>query len=174
MLCGWAGPASIPQRRKCTHVGCNVGALYKLDKYYMETKVQNILINIKRNSTVLSDEDFNTIIQSFNFKFPESYTSVMRYFNGGEGEIGHDSWLCLFPLEELNQTNKNYSDLMSEIPDYFLFGKDAADTGYAFHKSNGTFHSFGLMSNFKTDPIDFIGNDFTEFLEWLEDYKYNT
>jgi hypothetical protein len=44
---------------------------------------------------------------------------------------------------------------------------DAADTGYAFHRYNKTVHGFGLMSDFSTDPIEFLGNSFTEFLEYL-------
>ncbi len=63
---------------------------------------------------------------------------------------------------------------MEDIPDYFLIGKDAADTGYAFHKVQGTFHSFGLMSNFETDFIYFMGHDFYEFLETLYNYRFKT
>jgi len=91
----------------------------------------------------------------------------MQEFNGGEGEIGENSWLCLFPIEELASINENYKILMLQIPDYFLFGKDAADTGYAFHKNKKSIHAFGLMSNFETDPIEFCGNNFVEFLEYL-------
>jgi hypothetical protein len=96
----------------------------------------------------------------------------MKDFNGGEGEVGENSWLLLFPINELREVNKDYNFLMDDIPDYFLIGKDAADTGYAFHKTNGTFHSFGLMSNFDTDPIEFLGDDFTAFLEYLYNYRY--
>lgn len=91
----------------------------------------------------------------------------MKEFNGSEREIGDNSWLELFPLEELQEINESYSllILMEQIPAYFLFGKDATDTGYAFHKVKMTFHSFGLMSNFKTDHIDFCGHSFFDFLK---------
>jgi len=91
----------------------------------------------------------------------------MKVFNGGEGEVGENGWLCLFPVDELLEINKDYALLLEQIPNYFLFGKDAADTGYAFHLINLTFHSFGLMSNFKTDAIEFCGNSFSEFIEYL-------
>ncbi len=91
----------------------------------------------------------------------------MKVSNGVEGEVGTNSWLCLFPIEDLILTNKDYGLLMAEIPYYFLIGKDAADTGYAFHKVNHTFHSFGLLSNFKTDPIELLGNTFAEFIKYL-------
>lgn len=60
---------------------------------------------------------------------------------------------------------------MGQILDYFLFGMNATDTSYAFHKVKMTFHSFGLMSNFKTDYIDFCGNSFSEFLENLYNFR---
>ena len=115
----------------------------------------------------VSDETITKIESEVEFKFPKSYLEVMKQFNGGEGNIGNNSWLLLFPLEILKEVNEDYETLMTDIPDYFLFGKDAADTGYAFHKSNKTIHSFGLMSDFKTDPIEFCGNSFAEFVEYL-------
>lgn len=120
----------------------------------------------------MTQEQVAEFILQFHFKFPKSYVDVIRFINGQEGEIGPDSWLCLFPLEELAQVNCNYKFLMEEIPDYFLIGKDAADTGYAFHKIHGTFHSFGLMSDFETDSIDFMGYDFYDFLETLYTYRF--
>ena len=139
----------------------------------MVEKAKQILRNLEKNAIVLPDIEFDAIVKGFDFNFPESYLSIMRIFNGGEGEVGSESWLLLFPIDELQGVNEDYDFLMSEIPDYFLFGKDAADTGYAFHKKNGTFHSFGLMSNFETDPIDFHGNNFLEFLEYLDSFKFD-
>lgn len=134
----------------------------------MKDKVRELLVNVELNVTTLLSEELIAIIERFNFKFPDSYLSLIKEFNGGEGEVGNESWLCLFPIEELDNINRSYGLLMSDIPDYFLIGKDTADTGYAIHKINGTFHSFGLMSNFKTDHIEFLGNDLVEFLEYLE------
>lgn len=117
-------------------------------------------------------EEVTDLTAHFQFQFPESYLDIIRFIDGGEGAVGPDSWICLFTLKGLADCNNNYSFLMSQIPDYFLIGKDAADTGYAFHKTNGTFHSFGLMSNFNTDPIEYMGRDFYEFLETLYNYRF--
>jgi hypothetical protein len=125
------------------------------------------LASFLKNTKRADDFSFSELIEQLGFILPQSYVEWMKCHNGGEGEVGENSWLCLFPVEQLMSANKNYSLLMQQIPDYFLFGKDAADTGYAFHKQNGTFHSFGLMSNFKTDPIQFCGDDFVSFVEYL-------
>ncbi|ATP55107.1 hypothetical protein CPT03_00790 [Pedobacter ginsengisoli] len=120
--------------------------------FYWNTKNEEHLVSLKLN---------------LEFDLPGDYIEIMREHDGGEGEIGAGSWLQLFSLSELISLNEDYNLLMEQIPDLFLFGKDAADTGYAFHKFNRTFHSFGLMSNFETDYIDFCGNNFLEFLEYL-------
>lgn len=101
------------------------------------------------------------------FTFPNDYVALMVESNGLEGEVGENGWILLFPVEELVETNEDYKLLMQEIPEYFLIGKDSADTGYAINKKDKTYHSFGLMSNFKTDPIEFCGNSLEEFVEYL-------
>lgn len=63
---------------------------------------------------------------------------------------------------------------MEQIPDYFFWGKEAADTGYAFHKVVKSIHSFGLMPNFGTDPTEFCGNSFFDFVKSLyEKLRYH-
>ena len=109
----------------------------------------------------------NEVQNKLDFLLPIDYIDVIKKLNGGEGDIGENSWLKLYPIEDLIQVNKDYTLLLEQIPDYFLIGKDAADTGYAFHKHKGTYHSFGLMSNFKTDSINFCGNNFLEFIKYI-------
>ena len=111
----------------------------------MEDKLKYYLNNFVKNKKIASEELIKEI-ERLDFGLPKDYIDLMKEFNGGEGEVGENGWLCLFPINELLIINKNYSLLMQQIPDYFLFGKDAADTGYAFHKRKGTIHSFGLMS----------------------------
>lgn len=38
---------------------------------------------------------------------------------------------------------------------------------YTLHKTLGTYHSFGLMSNFKTDKIKHCGDSFEEFVQLI-------
>jgi len=133
----------------------------------MDAKISFYLENVMKNDIGASEDSIRRLQEQIGFELPPDYIDLMKEFNGGEGEVGENSWLCFFPIEDLIITNKDYQLLMQQIPDYFLFGKDAADTGYAFHKIKQTVHSFGLMSNFKTDPIEFCGNSFSEFIEYL-------
>ena len=133
----------------------------------MNDKLKYYLSEIVKEDTGASELAIRKLLKQFGFELPATYTEVMKEFNGGEGGVGANGWLWLFSIEKLPDLNKDYHSLMEPISDYFLFGKDAADTGYAFHKQNQTFHSFGLLSNFKADTIAFCGHDFEEFLEYL-------
>ena len=83
-----------------------------------------------------------------------------------EDPIGENSWLTLWKMSDLLVINAQ-TYIMRQIPDYFIFGKDAADTGYPFNKKNACIYDFGLMSNFKTDPIEYRGSTFLEFIRYL-------
>jgi hypothetical protein len=133
----------------------------------MDNQLSILLENFWKNESGVSEAVINLLKDQIQFDLPADYINLMREFNGGEGEIGENGWLCLFPLEDLIFVNNSYILLMEQIPDYFLFGKDAADTGYAFHKTEQTIHAFGLMSDFTTDTIEFCGDTFLDFLNYL-------
>jgi len=133
----------------------------------MNQKIKYYLSRFEKDDSITLNSTVESIQQQIDFKLPEDYLDVIKEVKEGEGEIGNNSWLQLYPLERVVQVNINYRLLMQQIPDFFLFGKDAADTGYAFHKRQHTYHSFGLMSNFNTDFITFCGNTFEGFLEYL-------
>lgn len=137
----------------------------------MNSKFKYYLSDILFSEQGASEKAIENLLKQIDFQLPKEYIDLMREHNGGEGEMGEYGWLCLFPIEDLPDVNNSYGGLMTYIPDYYLIGKDAADTGFAFHKIYGTFHEFGLMSNFETDPIIYCGKDFSEFLEYLYNQK---
>lgn len=100
--------------------------------------------DIEKNEHRASDELIKTVQDQLDFVQPNDYIDLMKAFDGGEGEIGENSWLCLFPIEELIEINEDYKILMEQIPDYYLFGKDSADTGFAFHKQELTYIHLAL------------------------------
>jgi hypothetical protein len=133
----------------------------------MEPELLYYLIDLYRDPQTVSEAVVDNLTKQLDFELPSDYLELMQSSRELEGEVGPNGWLLLFPLDNILQVNKDYILLMERIPDYFLIGKDAADTGFAIHKLNKTYHSFGLMSNFKTDPIEFCGNNLTEFLAYL-------
>lgn len=125
--------------------------------------MENLPIGFEANGPA-SDEQIRAVMNALDFQLPLDYIEFIKLYNGGEGEIGQNSWLVLFPLKDLIDFNKANNLLMEQIPNYFLIGKDAADTGYAFHKQTGAVYSFGMMSDFETDTIIECGINFNDFL----------
>ncbi|MGN6495619.1 MAG: SMI1/KNR4 family protein [Agriterribacter sp.] len=76
-----------------------------------------------KNSTGVSEEAISEAQDQIGFKLPTDYINLMREFNGGEGGVGENSWLCLFPVEKLIEINKDYELVMQQIPDYFYLGR---------------------------------------------------
>jgi hypothetical protein len=132
----------------------------------MNEGIKYYLSNILHNGEA-SAELIKSVQANIDFTLPEDYISLMKEFNGLEADVGENGYLILWPIETLVSFNNNFDLLMKKIPDYFLFGQDAADTGYAFHKQRLSYHAFGFMSDFNTDPIEFCGDSFTEFLIYL-------
>ena len=133
----------------------------------MNERLVYLLDDIRKSARGVSEDRIAAIQERIGFVFPPEYLEVMREFDGGEGGVGENGYLILFSLEETLQANRNFASLMEQIPDYYLIGQDAADTGYAFYKPDKSVHSFGLMSIFPGDVIRRLGNTFAEFLEYL-------
>ena len=55
--------------------------------------------------------EFNNVI--YGVELPEEYVAFMKAHNGGEGNVG-ESWLVLFPIEELQEINDDYQEYLPE------------------------------------------------------------
>ncbi len=66
-----------------------------------------------------SDFDFNEPYNGeinkviYGVKLPEEYVEFMKAHNGGEGDVG-ESWLVLFPIEELQDVNDDFHEFLAE------------------------------------------------------------
>lgn len=78
------------------------------------------------------DGEFNTVI--FGVELPKEYVDFMKLHNGGEGDTG-ESWLVLFPIEELQDINEEYNEFLP--------------SGHVIIGSNGGGELFGLNSDGK-------------------------
>ena len=68
-------------------------------------------------------------VQSQLGRLPVEYVALMRLHNGGEGFVGEESYLRLWPIEELPENNQM---LAPERPnDVVLIGSDGSDHLYA-------------------------------------------
>lgn len=94
--------------------------------------------------------EFETVI--YGVELPKEYVEFMKEHNGGEGDTG-ESWLVLFPIEELKEINDDYHDF---LPD-----------GKIIIGSNGSGELFGLNSDGKYFIVPEIIEE--EYLEVVGD-----
>jgi hypothetical protein len=70
------------------------------------------------------EEGIQALIKETGLDFPEEYLSLLRYSNGGEGELAVDPlWFVIFPVEEVIDRN-NSVEVAKELPGYFAFGSN--------------------------------------------------
>lgn len=91
---------------------------------------------------------------------PKDYIEFMKKHNGGEGDIG-ETWLILYPLEELQEINDDY-EIEEFLPGHIIIG------------SNGGGELYGIdnKGNYFNVPVLMDLNDITLFgtnLELLAD-----
>ena len=124
--------------------------------------------NFTLNSPIPKKE-IEEVEKELKIKFPSGYVDFMLKTNGGEGTIGEESYLRLWKIEVLLESNKDY--LVSEFaPGLLIIGSDGGGTayGYDFREEIP-----------KLIEVDFIGMDIKnpnystyDFFEFIE-YLYN-
>ncbi|MGH7245266.1 MAG: SMI1/KNR4 family protein [Phycisphaerales bacterium] len=64
-------------------------------------------------------------------RIPADYIRFLRLANGGEGFVGENSYLMLWPAEEIATFNAGY-ETDNFAPGLLLFGSDGGGNAYAF------------------------------------------
>ena len=64
-------------------------------------------------------------------KFPEDYVTFLRFANGGEGFLGDNQPLILWPVEELALRNDGYH-VRDYAPGLLIFGSNGGGDAYGF------------------------------------------
>jgi hypothetical protein len=70
-------------------------------------------------------------------ELPEAYLKFLLQSNGGEGFIGHSSYIILWAIEDLIKMNESYQ-VDEYAPGLFLFGSDGGGEAYAFDIRSGS------------------------------------
>ena len=133
--------------------------------YKMNNKIESYLSQLAK-IPALNNEEFYDYINKLDVSLPNDYIEFMRECNGGEGPIGENGYLILWLINELLENNLDYN-IESFASGFFVFGKDAANTAFAFEKKTGKIYEFGFMADLSTDPAKYCGDNFKDFLEYL-------
>lgn len=66
-------------------------------------------------------------------KFPDDYKGFLMQSSGAEGPIGAESYLVLWPLDDIADHNLGYK-VAEFAPNLVLFGSNGGGTAYAFER----------------------------------------
>ncbi|MDA8146762.1 MAG: hypothetical protein M0Z27_11975, partial [Thermaerobacter sp.] len=87
--------------------------------------------------------------------------------NGGEGMIGDNSYLVIWPAEQIIQLNEAYS-VNEFTPGLVYFGSDGGGMAYAFDTKDDRTRIVELpFESIHAEDAKFCGQTFTEFLQYL-------
>lgn len=85
---------------------------------------------------------------------PKQYIDFMKEHNGGEGDIG-ETWLVLFPLEELQGMNDAYC-IEEFLPGHIIIGTNGGGELYGID-AEGNY--FNVPEIIETEYVAILGND---------------
>lgn len=73
-----------------------------------------------------------------NVVLPLQYIDFMKQHNGGEGDIG-ETWLILFPIEELQEINEEYC-IEEFLPNHIIIGSNGGGELYGIDTAGEYFN----------------------------------
>jgi hypothetical protein len=96
-------------------------------------------------------------------RFPESYRAFLDQANGGEGPIGEESYVILWPAEELAERNEGYRPDPDYAPDLVFIGSDGGNEVFGFRRDDGAFVAAPLIG-MAPEEVRVCGRSLREFL----------
>ena len=97
-------------------------------------------------------------------EFPESYRALLASADGGEGPIGDESYLILWPVEESSNTTRATRLTATTRPISYLSGRTAATRSSRSAEPTGP-SSPPLWIGMAPEEVHLRGSNFQEFLE---------
>ncbi|MCH5347918.1 MAG: SMI1/KNR4 family protein [Oscillospiraceae bacterium] len=108
------------------------------------------------------------IIEINGVKLPQNYIDFMKEHNGGEGDIG-ESWLVLYPMEELQKYNDN-SEISEYLPNHIIIGGDGGEELYGI-TTDGKY--FNVPSMFEEEEVTILCDDIKDFADKVNEFWGN-
>lgn len=108
-----------------------------------------------------NDEPEKMIYEFNGYKLPEDYIEFMKKHNGGEGNIGKDSYGQFLQIEELQQYYDDY-ELSSRLPNCFAFGTDLGGNHWCYNFETKQYFALDAICNY--DDAYCFAKSLEEFL----------
>lgn len=101
------------------------------------------------------------------FHLPQDYVEFLQRTNGGEGLIGQNAYVILWPVEDLLEMNRAYQ-VDEYAPGLFIFGSDGGGEAFAFDRRSDKMPVVSVpFVGMDLSLIQPLGSGFQAFLEEL-------
>ena len=91
----------------------------------MNKNIINLVSKMDLNKSA-DEKEIMEVENRIGVKLPIQYKEFMLYSNGAEGELGENSYLVIWPIEEIISLNEAYS-VNQYTPGILYFGSDGGD-----------------------------------------------
>lgn len=100
-------------------------------------------------------------------KFPYQYRNFILSHNGAEGPIGENSYLVVWPIDEIVSLNEEYG-VFEFTPEILYFGSDGGEMAYAFDRRGSVLKivEIPFESINVADAVE-LSDDFNDFIKMM-------
>lgn len=113
-----------------------------------------------------SENQIESFVSNVGFGVPKDFLDFFKITDGFEGDIGENSYLVIWKIDDLIEANNDYC-VEEFAPGIFLFGSDGGDMAYGLDyrdKNNVKYIEIPFIG-MDCDEISFISDNFMSFLE---------
>jgi hypothetical protein len=130
----------------------------------MNKNIINLIDKMDLNESA-NEKNIAEVENRIGIKFPIHYREFMLYSNGAEGELGENSYLVIWSIEEIISLNEAYS-VSQHTPGILYFGSDGGDIAYAFDVKNMSIIEIPFES-IHIEDARLCAHNFNDFIESL-------
>jgi hypothetical protein len=136
----------------------------------MKPQVRNMLRQLLKAPYAgkgAAESELQSLIEQLEHHLPADYLDFMRETNGYNGEVGKHGYVCIWPVEEIAQTNQA-NHFREWIPGLILFGSNEGGEYFAFDtRRNPVGVVMVPMIPLELDSAVDVGASFVDFIERL-------
>lgn len=137
----------------------------------MKENIRVLTQTMEYNNSPFSEESLRKIESEIHMTFPAQYREFMLETGGAEGMIGENSYLVIWPAEEIIPCNK-YGKIEEFTPGFIQFASDGGGMAYVFDKRQGDIFIAAIPDDsIHIEDAIILGKTFEEFLQSLYDAK---
>jgi hypothetical protein len=116
-----------------------------------------------RSNGNASPERIQQVEEELSVALPNDYKAMLRAADGGEGPVGQESYMILWPAEDLVEGNRGYKPDPHYAPDLTFIGTDGGNEVFAIRGSDEHFVAAPLIG-MSPEAVNDRGATFEDFL----------